>query len=197
MPYDLLARQALDAGFGRPAAGVVVFDVSGRVLMLRRKPDDVLPGLWDYPAGGLEDGERPDAGAARELFEESGIQCTDVEYVRALDFTDSRGRRTRQFVFTATVPDGTAVTPTEHDAYTWADLDDLPPTSDGHREVLGWLQRLRARPGWRPVAVAGGGSGGGAPFGRGASRAGRVRGGATPARPPMPGYRSRRQSRAR
>ncbi|MFB7620818.1 NUDIX domain-containing protein [Kitasatospora sp. NPDC056181] len=151
IPYDLLARQALDAGFGRLAAGVVVFDVSGRVLMLRRKPDDVLPGLWDYPAGGLEDGERPDAGAARELFEECGIRCTDLEYVRALDFTDSRGRRTRQFVFTATVPDGTAVTPTEHDAYTWADLDDLPPTSDGHREVLGWLKRLRVRPGWRPV----------------------------------------------
>ncbi|UKZ02710.1 NUDIX domain-containing protein (plasmid) [Streptomyces viridifaciens] len=43
------------------------------------RPDDVLPGLWDYPAGGLEQGKDPRAGAIRELVEETGIHRTDIE----------------------------------------------------------------------------------------------------------------------
>ncbi|GHF69984.1 hypothetical protein GCM10018790_54870 [Kitasatospora xanthocidica] len=152
--YDLLARNALALGFARLAAAVVVLDASGRVLMLRRREDDVLPGLWDYPAGGLEPGEGVRAGALRELREETGLTVApeDVEYVRAVDFPGADGRPIRQFVFTATVPDGTPVTLTEHDRYVWADLDDPPPTSAGYHEVLDFLRRRRAVPGWRPIS---------------------------------------------
>ncbi|MFJ8622781.1 NUDIX domain-containing protein [Kitasatospora sp. NPDC093550] len=152
--YDLLARNALAQGFERLGAGVLVLDASGRVLMLRRREDDALPGLWDYPAGGLEPGEGVRAGALRELFEETGLTLApeEVEYLRALDFVDAGGRRFRQFVFTATVPDGTPVTLSEHDRSLWADLADPPPTSDGYREVLDFLRRRRSVPGWRPIS---------------------------------------------
>ncbi|MER7757933.1 NUDIX hydrolase [Kitasatospora sp. NPDC097643] len=150
-----LADQAIAEGFDKLAAGTVVLDTEGRVLLLRRRADDVLPGLWDYPAGGLEPGEDPLIGAVRELYEETGLRRsdldTDLAYVRALDFVNTRGRRTRQFVFTATVPAGTQVRLAEHDAATWAEPDRLPPTSDGYREVLDHLLRLRTRPRWQPV----------------------------------------------
>ncbi|MFJ2782087.1 MULTISPECIES: NUDIX hydrolase [unclassified Kitasatospora] len=48
-------------------------DTSGRILMIRRAAHDVLPGLWEYPGGGHEDGEPVSAGAAREPAEETGI----------------------------------------------------------------------------------------------------------------------------
>ncbi|MER5635602.1 NUDIX domain-containing protein [Kitasatospora sp. NPDC002227] len=148
--FDLLARQALDEGLDKLAAGTVVRDPAGRVLLMRRRPDDALPGLWDYPAGGLNDGENPLAGALRELAEETGIRGVDVEYVRALDFVNTKGRATRQFVFTTTVPATTEVALSEHDDWGWFTPDELPPTSDGYREVIGRLtHRLAA--GWTPV----------------------------------------------
>ena len=43
---------------------------AGRLLLLRQPPDRG----WNLPAGLLKHRERPAAGAARELFEESGIR---------------------------------------------------------------------------------------------------------------------------
>ncbi|GAB7185754.1 hypothetical protein ATKI12_9118 [Kitasatospora sp. Ki12] len=61
------------------------------------------------------------------------------------------GCLTRQFVFTCTVPDETTVTLSEHDSFDWFRPDELPPTSDGYREVITWLtHRLAA--GWKPAS---------------------------------------------
>ncbi|WP_051836180.1 NUDIX hydrolase [Streptomyces sp. NRRL WC-3742] len=149
--FRVLIRLAADEGIERIAVGVVVRDASGQVLMIRRAPHDVLPGLWEYPGGSLEDGEPVPAGAARELAEETGLTGV-LDYVRHLDFTDQNGRQVRQFVFTTEVPDGTplALSP-DHDAPQWADPGRLPPTSDGQRSVIEWLTGRLAIPGWRPV----------------------------------------------
>ncbi|CAM5582035.1 hypothetical protein KAURM247S_00913 [Kitasatospora aureofaciens] len=89
------------------------------VLVTHRLPDDVLPGIRDYPAGGLDPDEDPLLGAVRELAEETGIVLdpAQLEYARHLDFTNTRERRTRQFVFTVTVPADTLVTLTEHEYF--------------------------------------------------------------------------------
>lgn len=42
-------------------------------LLLRRAEKDEWPGIWELPGGSLENGESLEEGAARELFEESGI----------------------------------------------------------------------------------------------------------------------------
>ncbi|MGV9271313.1 NUDIX domain-containing protein [Kitasatospora sp. NPDC003701] len=144
----LAARESRE----RIGVGVVVRDASGRILLVRRAPHDVLPGLWEYPGGGREEGEGVEEGAARELAEETGLAGLPLEYLRHLDFTNQAGRRVRQFIFTAVVPDGTPVVLSrDHDAHRWVDADALPPVGEGQREVIAWLVRRLAIPRWRPV----------------------------------------------
>jgi 8-oxo-dGTP diphosphatase len=44
-----------------------------RVLLQKRAPGRAMAGLWEFPGGKVEAGERPEAALARELEEELGI----------------------------------------------------------------------------------------------------------------------------
>lgn len=64
----------------RRAARVVLVDRADRTLLLRGS-DPARPGLkwWFTPGGGLDAGETPAEGAARELFEETGLRVAPEE----------------------------------------------------------------------------------------------------------------------
>ena len=51
----------------------------GRVLMSRRRADQAMPNLWEFPGGKVEPGEHPEAALVREVREELGC---DVEVGR-------------------------------------------------------------------------------------------------------------------
>lgn len=58
------------------AAGLaVIAKDTGRVLMLQRalNEDDPASGTWEFPGGGIDDGETPWAAAHREFAEETGV----------------------------------------------------------------------------------------------------------------------------
>ena len=44
----------------------------GRILMSRRRSDQAMPNLWEFPGGKVEPGEHPEAALVRELREELG-----------------------------------------------------------------------------------------------------------------------------
>jgi 8-oxo-dGTP diphosphatase len=48
-------------------------DGKGRVLLQRRPEGKAMAGLWEFPGGKMEEGERPEAALVRELEEELGI----------------------------------------------------------------------------------------------------------------------------
>ena len=48
-------------------------DADKRVLIARRPEGKTLAGLWEFPGGKVERGERPEATLIRELHEEIGI----------------------------------------------------------------------------------------------------------------------------
>ena len=52
-----------------------------RYLITQRRPSAVLPGLWEFPGGRVEEGETDEAALARELREEMGIQVEIGEQV--------------------------------------------------------------------------------------------------------------------
>jgi len=58
-------------------AAVALIDPDGRVLISRRPEGKSLAGLWEFPGGKIEQGERPEAALIRELKEELGIDATE------------------------------------------------------------------------------------------------------------------------
>lgn len=48
-------------------------DGDRRVLLQQRAPGRAMAGLWEFPGGKVEPGERPEAALVRELEEELGI----------------------------------------------------------------------------------------------------------------------------
>jgi 8-oxo-dGTP diphosphatase len=53
-------------------------DADNRVLVTQRPEGKALAGLWEFPGGKLEAGERPEAALIRELHEELGITVKEA-----------------------------------------------------------------------------------------------------------------------
>jgi len=56
-----------------PVVAVALTDAQGRVLIAQRPFDKEHAGLWEFPGGKIEPGERPEETLIRELKEELGI----------------------------------------------------------------------------------------------------------------------------
>jgi len=54
-------------------AACALIDPDGRVLIAQRPPQKAMAGLWEFPGGKIEPGERPEETVIRELAEELGI----------------------------------------------------------------------------------------------------------------------------
>lgn len=52
-------------------------DADNRVLIAQRPEGKALAGLWEFPGGKLDPGERPEAALIRELKEELGIDVQE------------------------------------------------------------------------------------------------------------------------
>ncbi len=91
------------------------------VLLLRRTPE--RGGYWQLVTGRVEDGEEPQAAAARELAEETGLSLpvAALDYQHAFAWGDERPPRVaREHAFVARAPAGALVrTGPEHVEARW------------------------------------------------------------------------------
>lgn len=69
----------LPARYFRAGAGAVITDGRGRVLVFERSD---IRGAWQFPQGGIEDGEEAIDAAFREIKEETGIRHTSLRLLR-------------------------------------------------------------------------------------------------------------------
>jgi len=59
-------------------AACALVDADGRVLIAQRPEDKTMAGLWEFPGGKIEDGERPEQTLIRELQEELGVTVSET-----------------------------------------------------------------------------------------------------------------------
>lgn len=127
----------------RPNVGVVLFRADGRVW-LGRRAQTPGPYNWQFPQGGVDDGEDLKAAALRELAEETGVRSTAylgcTEGWLAYDFPPDHGgskiakgwKGQRQVWFALRFEgdeaeiDLEAHGHPEFDAWRWGDLDEAP-----------------------------------------------------------------------
>ena len=127
----------------RPAAGIMLLNAEGKVWVGQRI--DNMVEAWQMPQGGLDPGEDAEAGALRELEEETGITADLVEIIarasRPLDYDlpadlvgklwrgKYRGQRQIWFLLRFLGKDTDVDLQTEHPefrAWQWAEPAHLP-----------------------------------------------------------------------
>ncbi len=59
-------------------AACALVDTDGRVLLAQRPAGKPMAGLWEFPGGKVEAGERPEQTLIRELKEELGILVNEA-----------------------------------------------------------------------------------------------------------------------
>ncbi|MFG1952529.1 NUDIX hydrolase [Micromonospora sp. NPDC048830] len=109
----------------------------GRLLLLRQPPGH----SWTLPAGLLQRGEAPVVGAARELFEESGVRLAPERLRPAVPNAVVHPKGWVDVVFEAEVPGSTTelkVDGAEVFEAAWHPLDDLPRLSRATANLLGY-----------------------------------------------------------
>jgi 8-oxo-dGTP pyrophosphatase MutT (NUDIX family) len=106
------------------------------VLLLRRAPDRIMPGLWQCVSGSVEPGDRIAVEALRELREETGFGPDHIEAFYDLDLVNqfhepSYDAIVSAAVFAVRIRNGAEPTVShEHDGARWVAIE------QAHSEVI-------------------------------------------------------------
>ena len=100
-----------------------------KVLLVRRREDDFLGGIYEFPGGKVEDGEGLADALIREVREETGLRVGGIgRYLGFFDYDSEDSERRRVFNFHVDVRGALEIRLREHDRFVWADekkLDSL------------------------------------------------------------------------
>jgi 8-oxo-dGTP diphosphatase len=100
-----------------------VIEGDGKILIARRKKRDRLGGLWEFPGGKIDRGEKPEASLRRELREELGVEAR-VGDLLCSSRIDHRDYSIELLVYAVEVISGQPLA-REHDELRWVKPDEL------------------------------------------------------------------------
>jgi dihydroneopterin triphosphate diphosphatase len=102
------------------------------ILLIRRAPHRIFPGLWQCVTGGIEPGERVPSAAMREVAEETGLGPEEIEAWFDLDqvapfYDEGTDAVVVSAIFAARIrPDAQPRPSWEHDGLRWVPAADAP-----------------------------------------------------------------------
>jgi dihydroneopterin triphosphate diphosphatase len=138
------------------------------VLLLRRSPNRILPGLWQGVSGGVEPGERIAEAALREVVEETAIHGSSIEAFFDLDLVNAFHWPAADAVILSAIfairvrPNVEPVLSHEHDDWRWVPIDEAyhEVIWPGYREAIARVRddlRDPVRAVWFELTPDGGG----------------------------------------
>lgn len=124
------------------------------ILLLRRAPDRLYPGLWQCVTGKLEPGEGILEGALREVAEETGLVRSDLEDLVDTDIVNwfhagDLDTLLCEAVFAARVRDGVSIAlSSEHDDVRWLSPAEAKAlvTWPAYERAIDFIEWLLANP---------------------------------------------------
>jgi len=125
-------------------AAAVTVRADGRILIARRRIEDMLGGMWEFPGGKREDGESLPDALCRELQEEMGITIVVGEQLTVVKHAYTHFRITL-YAFMSRLVSGTPRC-IECDDFRWATLDEIDalPMAVTDRKIAAELMALGA-----------------------------------------------------
>ena len=136
--YEYLENRAKDDGVEKIVVGAVITNDNGEILLMKRKEDDFMGGIFEIPGGNAEAGEGIYEVLEREIKEETNFDLKRViSYINYFDYLSKKKKKSRQFNFKVEVTGGPIIL-TEHDTYRWVNLDEIETqnVSDAVKESL-------------------------------------------------------------
>ena len=120
-----------------------LIEKDGKFLVARRKPDDSFGGLWEFPGGGLEPGERKKQCLEREIKEELGLDVRARRLIRVFQ-DEIPGLKINVFLFECRIKKGIP-RPLDCLDVRWVDLECLKKLklAQADKKVLSWLLEKR------------------------------------------------------
>ena len=120
-------------------SGVIVKS-NNKCLLCKRAPDRrVLPNMWSFPSGKIENGEEPIDAAVREFFEETDIKITtnDLSFISIIYGVSGKVHLYQLKSDSEIYPDQkNAKDGNEHTECQYFKLTDLPEISKDLKKVL-------------------------------------------------------------
>lgn len=114
-------------------------------MILKRSPDDdVRPGDWDLPGGGVEDNEDFVGAASREVLEEAGLTVAPSLFELVYAACNMQNERNLMWLCFMTYQDnfGKVILSYEHTEYRWEPIDSAIQLLDSSKwgEALNYLK---------------------------------------------------------
>lgn len=118
-------------------AGCVILDEEGRVLLMHRNTPKRVQ--WELPGGKIEENEKPEEAAKREVAEELGISVSIVKKLGEKSFEED-GYEMDYIWFLATIQDGIPTLKEEKfddlRYFSWDELKNEPALSTNVRNLV-------------------------------------------------------------
>ena len=116
----------------------------GKVLIQKRRQDDVWANLWEFPGGRLKEGESPEQAVVREFLEETELRVAPTERLATVKHSYMNYRVTLHGFFCDLLPgQGEPALHAAQEAR-WVSLAELEHYAfpSGHRKLIARLQEM-------------------------------------------------------
>ena len=139
----------------RVASGLAI-DLSGKILMGKRKSTGLRPGLWELPGGKVERGETSEEALCREWLEELGVVLSKRHVGFLLAASELLVEHTFLVeLYPVYLPSAVEPQALDHSELAWVDLEQAiahlpcsPAFYLHYRAILAWREFAKGQPEW-------------------------------------------------